>query len=317
MTKKHKFPWYGWVIAVLIGFAVTLFAATTPNLSDSSNYGVLSSTFTDTSAATTVNGSVGFITPPATAILGTHTNYGSGSPYSLAGTDQATVLGNLNSQVCDFTFGSATDLSLLSQPLTAGVYCVTGAVSVGTGGITLLSGTYIFRSTGALNTVANSAVSGGDSCDIFWTPVATTLGANSTFKGTVIDDAGITVGANTTWNGRALAFGGTITTDTDTITVPSCISTPPTSSATTTPPVSSSVHIGGHKRCDTPNTPTCVEYFKVSTSSPTFVPGIPNTGIGPSTKNWLTLIGASIALLISTFLLARGEKKNNKNKPTK
>ncbi len=36
-------------------------------------------------------------------------------------------------------------------------------------------------------------------------------------KGTVIDDAGITVGNTTSWIGRALAFGGTVTTDTDTI----------------------------------------------------------------------------------------------------
>ena len=37
------------------------------------------------------------------------------------------------------------------------------------------------------------------------------------------------MGANGTWTGRALSFGGTVTTDTDTITVPACsISTPAT-----------------------------------------------------------------------------------------
>ena len=63
-----------------------------------------------------------------------------------------------------------------------------------------------------------SLTNGASACNFFWTPsAATTLGANTTFKGTVIGDSGITVGANTTWDGRALSFGGTVTTDTTTI----------------------------------------------------------------------------------------------------
>ena len=107
----------------------------------------------------------------------------------------------------------------------------------GGGTITLTgSGTYIFRSGGALDTTANSivALSGASACDVFWTAVgATTLGANSRFKGTIIDNAGITVGSTVNWEGRALAYGGTVITDTDTITVPTCTS--PTPSPTTAP----------------------------------------------------------------------------------
>ena len=80
--------------------------------------------------------------------------------------------------------------------------------------------------TGALTTDANSTVTtagGASACDVFWTPgEATTLGANSTFLGTDIDASGITIGSTVTWQGRALAFGGTVSTDTDTITVPPC-----------------------------------------------------------------------------------------------
>ena len=215
-------------VALAIFFLIALagpvasHAAVTPSLGVAATYGVLGSTYTNTSV-TTINGDVGFTTPPATIPLGTHTNYGSGAPYATAGIDQATALITLNSQPCDFTFSIATDLSLLPQPLAPGVYCVTGAQSVGTGGITLTPGTYNFRSTGALNTAANSSVVGGSACDIFWTPTATTLGANSTFLGTVIDPSGITVGAVTSWSGRALAFGGTVTTDTNTITAPTCV----------------------------------------------------------------------------------------------
>lgn len=107
---------------------------------------------------------------------------------------------------------------------TPGVYCTaaSSAASIGTAGLTLSgSGTFIFRIFGALTSVANSQVvlaNGASSCDVFWSPTAaTTLGANTRFMGTVIDDAGITVGNMTTWFGRALAFGGTVTTDTATI----------------------------------------------------------------------------------------------------
>lgn len=205
---------------------VTLFAATTPSLGGAATYGVLSSTYTNT-AGTTVNGDVGYTTPPAVMPTISGTTHVADSLYNQAGTDQSSALSTLNSQSCDFNFNSATDLSLLPQPLAPGVYCITAAASIGTGGITLNgSGTYIFRINGALTTVANSNVSlssGASSCNVFWIPTqATTLGANSSFIGTDIDVAGITVGSTVTWNGRALAFGGTVTTNADTISVPSC-----------------------------------------------------------------------------------------------
>lgn len=197
--------------------------AISADLSSADSFAILASTYTNTTAGTTIDGDVGYTTGPAVTPTINGTTHIADSAFNNAGTAQGNALSSLDSQACDFTFGSATDLSLLSQPLTAGVYCVTGAQSIGTGGITLGSGTYVFRSTGALNTVANSMVSGGSACDIFWTPgAATTLGANSTFKGTDIDASGITVGSTVDWTGRALAFGGTVTTDTDTITVPSC-----------------------------------------------------------------------------------------------
>src|ERR1035437_10957805 len=145
--KQSHLVFYIAVVVALLVFALLVKAATTPTAGIEATYGVLSSTFTNTSV-TTINGDVGFTTAPAVAPLGTHANYGSGAPYSTAGTAQATLIGSLNSQTCDFTFGSATDLSLQTQPPTPGVYCVEGAQSVGTGGITLQSGTYIFRSTG-------------------------------------------------------------------------------------------------------------------------------------------------------------------------
>lgn len=225
-------------IALSFGFAVplTAFAATTPSLGVSATYSILGSTYTNTSAGTTINGDVGFTTGPAVAPLGTHTNYGTGAPYAAAGADQGSALSALASQPCTFTFaGGAVNLSTDTTHGTVsvyapGVYCGSGAMDVG-GPLTLSgSGTFIFRSGGALTTTAGAIVTldNASACDVFWTPAAaTTLAANTAFAGTVISDAGITVGANTTWTGRLLAFGGTVTTDTDIITAPTCAGAPP------------------------------------------------------------------------------------------
>lgn len=210
------------------------FAATTPSLGAADTYAVLGSTYTNTSA-TTITGDVGFTTGPQVAPLGVHVHYGSGAPYSTAGTDQGLALTALSAGAnanCDFTFAiGAVNLSTNTErgtsttagTYTPGVYCTgaSSAASIGTAGIILNgAGTYIFRIFGALTSADNSVVTltGASACDVFWTPEeATTLGANTTFFGNVIDDSGITVGDTTTWSGRALAFGGTVTTDTDTI----------------------------------------------------------------------------------------------------
>lgn len=219
------------VVCGAFGFisANVALAATTPSLGTASTYGILSSTFTRNIGVTTITGDLGYTTLSGG---GTHTVTGSTFvvPPAQAGTDQASALSALASQSCTFTFASgAIDLATDTThgPVgiyTPGVYCTTGAgaASIGTAGITLSgSGTFIFRINGALTSVMNSSVTlanAASSCDVFWTPTAaTTLGANSTFVGTNIDDSGITVGNLATWLGRALSFNGTVITDSDII----------------------------------------------------------------------------------------------------
>jgi len=230
------------ILSLVLGFVGPTFAiaATTPSLGEAATYGVLASTYTNTVAGTTINGGVGFTTGPAVVPAGVHANYGSGAPYATAGTDQGTALSALALEPCTFTFApGAINLStdITHGPIgvyTPGVYCSTGAMDIG-GPLTLSgSGTYIFRPVGALTSTAGAVITlaGASACDIFWTPSqATTLAANTTFSGIVIDNAGITIGANTTWSGMALAFGGTVTTDTNTITVPTCATVPVASSS--------------------------------------------------------------------------------------
>lgn len=216
---------------------LTALAATTPSLGSATTYGVLGSTYSNATGPTTITGDVGFTTGPAVTPLGVHTNYGSGAPYSAAGTAQGTAWTNLNAQFlasCTSLGGGAVNLSGTYTP---GCYSSGGAMNIVTGVTITLdgAGTYIFRPNGALTTEANTtvAVTGGASaCDVFWIPTAaTTLGAVTAFKGTVIDDAGITIGDAVNWIGRALSYASTVTTPNTnaTITVPSTCSTAPSS----------------------------------------------------------------------------------------
>jgi hypothetical protein len=286
----------------------SLIAATTPSLGVAATYTILSSTYTNTTAGTTINGNVGFTTGPAVAPLGTHASYGSNALYTTAGVDQGNALSALASESCTFTFpAGAVNLSTDTTHgaigvYSPGVYCSSGAMNVG-GSLTLNgNGTYIFRSVGALTTTANATVTlnGASACDVFWTPsAATTLAANTTFAGTVISNAGITVGANTTWNGRALAFGGTVTTDTDTISAPSCSTPTP---VVITPPAPVVVVV----------TPTPVTPIPVSTVVPPLViitPSLPVTGVAPfgmnTPLNILIPLGILLEALISIGILIR------------
>lgn len=242
--KTFKVVWRGAGAALFfaLGLAGPLatHAATTPSLGMAATYGILAGTYTNTVAGTTVNGDIGFTTGPAVVPGGVQTNYGSGAPTPQARIDAGTALTALNAQPCTFTFApGAIDLStdITHGPVgvyTPGVYCSTGSMTVG-GPLTLNgAGTYIFRPDGTLLSSAGAVVTltGAQACDVFWTPTAaTTLGANTTFAGTIIDNANaISVGANTTWSGRSLSLGaGTVTTDTDTINVPTCTAPVPPS----------------------------------------------------------------------------------------
>ncbi len=194
--------------------------------------------------------------------------YVANGKYNQAGTDQNSALSTLAAEPCTTTFPAgpvdlATDTTGHSIGVyPPGVYCTTAssAATIGGGGtITLTgSGTYIFRINGALTTSANSIVTfagGASACDVFWTPTsATTLGATSTFGGTVIDASGITIGSTVTWTGRALAFGGTVSTTTDTITSSACTAaTVPPSTTSTTSSSSTSA-----PNTSTPGAPPCI-----------------------------------------------------------
>ena len=224
------------VMSLLILSALSMvqnnaFAASAPDLGAANSFGILASTYTNTVAGTSITGDLGYTTGPAVAPTVSGSTYVANGTYSQAGLDQNSAISSANSQTCTSNLGTAIDLSLVNNgTYTPGVYCTTGATSIGTGGITLSgNGVYIFNIASTLGTVDNSHIvltNGAQTSNVFWVPTgATTLGANSNFTGTILDAAGVTIGSTVTMTGRVLAFGGTVTTDVDTIIVPS---TPPT-----------------------------------------------------------------------------------------
>jgi hypothetical protein len=230
------------ITAVLLGALASepTLAATAPDLGTATSFGVVSSTFTNANTApqTIIAGNVCYTTPPTTApltITGTTT-----TPCAPAtGIDQGLALADLLGQPCTSLGAGAVALDAVvigSNPpgvIPPGCYSSGGAMDITLSTSITLSGpgAYVFRPGGALNTGDNSSVlltNGACAGNVFWAPVgATTLGANAaastspTFIGTIIDAAGITIGHFANMTGRALAFGGTVTTDANTITVPS------------------------------------------------------------------------------------------------
>lgn len=215
-----------------VGFAAILFAATAPtnDLGSEKPYAIASSTYTNTVAGTNVTGGVCFTTGPAVAptVSGSY-----GACPAAAAVDQSSALADLNAVAQNCTVIGVGGLEGISisggTPGTfpPGCYQRAGALDVTANGTVTLNGNgvYIFKSTGgAFTTGANSKiVLSGSACanNVFWAPVgATTLGASSTFIGNILDAAGITIGLNVNMTGRALAFGGTVSTNADTISVP-------------------------------------------------------------------------------------------------
>lgn len=232
----------GLVCFTSLRFCNVALAATAPPLGSTSEFAVVSSTFTNSANPTAINGSVCYTTPPSTPPDTITGSVKTPCATNVEIADQGTALADLNSQLDACTpLGAAVDLSTVivggGTPgvIPPGCYSSTGAMSVGATLTLNGSGVYVFRpganaTTAALNTAANSSVTlGGGACagNVFWAPTAaTTLGANSAFVGTVIGNAGMTLGNGASLTGRALAAGGTVTTSANTITVPGACAIP-------------------------------------------------------------------------------------------
>lgn len=219
--------------AALLVVATPALSQTAPDLGSAATYAIVSETFSNATAGSNVTGDVCFTTGPATTP--TITGDVQTPCDAQIGLDQNTARAALAAQLCTPLGGAVAldEISIGGGPpgeFPPGCYSSTGAMNITTGATLTLSGdgVYIFRPGGALGPAANSIVAtanGACADNVFWTPTgATTVGANATFIGNVFrgtaDGLSITLGDSASFEGRALAFGSTVTTDNVAIAVP-------------------------------------------------------------------------------------------------
>jgi len=215
-------------LVILIWPASALAAATDPLLGTSGNYAVLA-------AATITNTGPSWITgqlalSPGTSVVGFppgtvgHQDIANSASLQ-ARNDATTAYNNAKGDPGCTTKG----VELGSTTLGPGLYC-NGTMGI-SAGLTLTlngGGIYIFQIASTLITGASSRVlltNGAQPCDIFWqVGSSATIGASTTFVGTILANTSITMVTAATLNGRALAGlvapSGALTLDTNRIIQP-------------------------------------------------------------------------------------------------
>lgn len=163
----------------------------------------------------------GLVVPPGTIHAGDSVAATAQGDLTIAYNDAA-------SRPPDVIFPPVHDL--VGQTFTAGVY--NGPTSLALSGTVTLDGegnpdsVFIFQAGSTLVTSASSTVlltNGAEPCNVFWqVGSSATLGASSTFNGTIMALTSVTVGNSVDVEGRVLARNGAVTLDNDAIHTPDC-----------------------------------------------------------------------------------------------
>ncbi|PZS21663.1 MAG: hypothetical protein DLM54_04115 [Acidimicrobiales bacterium] len=278
-------------------------AATGVPLGTADSYAVLAGSGITNTGMTTIAGDVGSsptssetgfaACPSANCVALTGANHTSPNPNDTA-TQQAKAA--LTTAYNDAAGQSPTMVptELAGQTLTAGVYD-SASGTFGMTGTLVLDGqnnpnsVFIFQTASTLITGGTGNVSlirGAQSCNVFWkVGSAATLGAGSTFRGTILAHDDISLGNGVTVDGRLLggeqaSGAGAVTLIHDTITKPTCSTPAPSTPAFTadTPPAA------------TVGTPYSYSFTASGSPAPTFTVASGNLPTG------LTLDSATGAL---------------------
>ncbi|MEX2461124.1 MAG: ice-binding family protein [Paenibacillaceae bacterium] len=211
------------MILLCSSFVFTVSAATTaPNLGSAGPFGLMGISISNTNP-TFVAGSVGSDGQTSAPTITVGANFLNDATFHTANLDLGLAIDNANAQACTSTGQAGADLG--GQTFQTGVYCYPGAVNV-TGTLKLDGpGVIIFKVDGAFNTAANAVfelTNGAEAANVFYVIAgASTLGANTLFKGTLMSKAAITVDTSNIV-GRMLSQPA-VTISTSTITVPQVI----------------------------------------------------------------------------------------------
>jgi Ice-binding-like/Bacterial Ig-like domain len=200
-------------------------------LGSACTFGILAATpVVSNSGPSVVTGDIGIW--PASSITGF-------PPGTLTGTEYAgdavaqTAQGDLT-VAYDYAAGAAGGAVLPAdiggETLVPGVYKTTSAQpSLGITGTLTLSGNgiYIFQIVSSLTTAANNSdvvlIGGATAGNVFWqVGSSATLGTTTTFAGTIMAQASVSLDTGATLNGRALARTGAISLLSNPVNVPPC-----------------------------------------------------------------------------------------------
>jgi Ice-binding-like/WxL domain surface cell wall-binding len=219
------------------------------NLGTAGSYAALGGTSVTNTGLSVLSGNVG--TSPAASIVGfppgviTGTFHAGDAAAAQARVDLGVGIADAASRTPIAQF--AGDLNGLT--FTPGVYHSAAAMAL-TGTLTLdaqgdPTAVFIFQVDAALNTAAASQVSlvnGASAANVYWEAAgAVGTGAASSFSGTIMTPAAITIGAGGSLNGRALAYG-TVTLGDNVVTPPPVVTAGSLSISVPSGPVSLGSH---------------------------------------------------------------------------
>lgn len=213
MTRKRLAPAaIAGLVAILVGGSPAS-AQTPPSVGAAQSFAVVGgTTVTVAGTGSVINGDVGV--SPGTAITGIPAGATVVPPFSTHSNDGAAIAAQSSTTALYIDLasrGGAIPLGaeLGGLTLTPGVYSFSSTANIASGTTLTLTGggVYIFKVGSAItaNVGSNVALIGGATgCNIFWqvTSAATLNGV--TFAGTVVAQAGVTLGVGAALSGRAL-----------------------------------------------------------------------------------------------------------------
>lgn len=245
-------------------------AATAVPLGTATDFAVLAGSGITNTGATTIGGDSGSSPtssqtgwgscPGANCVTQTGTNHVDPDPNDSATQSAKAALTNAYNVAAGQT-PTTVPTELAGQTLAPGVYNSASGTFGMTGTLTLDAGNdpdavFIFQTadgTGTLITAGTGNVSlirSAQSCNVFWkVGTSATLGAGSTFRGTIMAHTSISLGAAVTVDGRLLAGEqasgtGAVTLINDTIVKPVCAATPTPPGTPAAPVVTPAVPTG-------------------------------------------------------------------------